>query len=308
MANQLHAPFKPQTLYCTDGGIETDLLFNHKMELPDFSIFPLLQKEDTFSFFRRYWINYLEIASSHKCAMLLETPTWRASKDWINKFGISESEFHKINEKLVSTMKEVSKEYPNTVLGGNIGPRGDGYSASNKMTTEESRSYHAWQIGSLAKSGVQIIAFLTANYKEEALGVALACKDLGIPVIISYTVETNGKLPTDDSLEEAISFVEEGSGSYPLFYGINCAHPSHFMATLKHSTKLTQMIRLVRANSSKKSHQELDEATELDVGDKDELSDLYKELKNLLPRLQIVGGCCGTDSTHIELILEKIHN
>ena len=140
------------------------------------------------------------------------------------------------------------------------------------------------------------------NYAEEASGIARAAREAGMPVALSFTVETDGRLPTGQPLNEAIAQVDSETGAYPAYYMINCAHPTHFDTVLAPESEWINRIGGLRANASRMSHAELDEAEELDAGDPVELGQEYADLKRHLPNLTVLGGCCGTDHRHIEQI------
>jgi homocysteine S-methyltransferase len=151
-----------------------------------------------------------------------------------------------------------------------------------------------------------MVSAITMNYPEEAIGIALAAKDAGMPVVISFTVETDGKLASGATIGEAITAVDLATGATPIYFMINCAHPTHFDNVLPEDEAWLGRIRGVRANASHKSHAELDEATELDDGDPDDLGRRYRALRRSLPRMNVLGGCCGTDHRHIAAIAEAM--
>ena len=208
----------------------------------------------------------------------------------------------------IELLEEIRAEYEdgNTkmVISGCVGPRGDGYNPSDFMTEEEAEGYHKVQIETFSYTNADMVTAITMTYFEEAVGITQAAKSLGMPVVISFTVETDGKLPSGQSLKDAIQKVDEATSNYPAYYMINCAHPTHFENVLVENEPWLQRIRGLRANASTLSHAELDEAEELDDGSPSELSSQYKELRNKLNNLNVLGGCCGTDHRHIEEIIK----
>lgn len=128
-----------------------------------------------------------------------------------------------------------------------------------------------------------------------------AARSAEMPVVISFTVETDGHLPEGSTLADAITTVDAATDAWPP-YGVNCAHPTHFAHLLDRDQEWTQRPRTIRENASRMSHAELDEAEELDSGDPVELAGEYAALRDRLPNLTILGGCCGTDATHVEEI------
>jgi S-methylmethionine-dependent homocysteine/selenocysteine methylase len=299
-------------LYLTDGGLETTLIFRNHIDLPCFAAFDLLKTSEGDDTLRKYFVDYLNIAREYKTGFILESVTWRASPDWMEKLGYPAGAVSDINNKAVRMLLDLRNEYladiESIIVSGCIGPRGDGYNPKITMTVENARQYHLAQAEALADSGIDMITAITMNYVEEAEGIVAAANELNIPVVISFTVETNGRLPTGMSLKDAIEQVDENALVRPVYYMINCAHPAHFTGALNKGLQedWTRRIRGIRANASCKSHAELDESTELDRGDPHELGIAYKHLKETFSQLNIFGGCCGTDEEHVHEIAKAI--
>lgn len=299
-------PQLDDALFTTDGGLETTLIFHDGIDLPYFAAFDLLKDDDGIARLRAYFDRYAAIAREHGLGIVLESPTWRASADWGARLGYDAATLADANRKAIGLLLEVRKawETPDTrvVISGNLGPRGDGYRPDVRMDAAEAEAYHAVQIRTFAETDADMVAAFTLNYVEEAIGVAAAAKAASMPVALSFTVETDGRLPSGDSLEHAIETTDEATAGYPAYYMINCAHPTHFESVLRTGGGWRERIRGLRANASKRSHAELDESTELDTGDPYELAEQYRALRALLPRLNVVGGCCGTDHRHVAAI------
>jgi len=183
-----------------------------------------------------------------------------------------------------------------------IGPRGDGYDPKSFMTEKEAEEYHRPQIETFSKTNADMVGAQTLTYADEAIGIVRAARKFGMPVMISFTVETDGKLPSGESLKGSFTRVDAATGNYPAYYMINCAHPTHFRHVVEPAAAWVKRICAVRANSSTKSHAELNESTVLDEGDPVDLGRQYKELRRIMPNLHILGGCCGTDPRHIDEI------
>ncbi len=302
--------------FMTDGGLETTLVFLHDLDLPEFAAFPLLTTEDGRQSLRSYYRPYLEIAEARGLGMVLDTPTWRANPDWAQLLGYDRAALRAVNTDAAVFVRELAAEQPGltTVINGAIGPRGDGYVVGEAMGSLEAAAYHALQIGALADGGADMITAVTMTYVDEAIGVASAAASIGLPATIGFTVETDGRLPSGEPLRAAISAVDAATGGSPVGYMVNCAHPSHFEHVLVDSDGedaqggggWTDRIRVIRANASRMSHAELDEAPELDRGDLDELAGDYQRLREVLPNLTVVGGCCGTDHEHLDRITRTI--
>jgi S-methylmethionine-dependent homocysteine/selenocysteine methylase len=291
-------------MFVTDGGLETTLVFVDGIELPHFSAIHAQRSADGQAALRRYFRSYADIARDHDAGLILETATWRASRDWGIRLGCSPEELQEANRQAVRMIEEVRDEYETeqmpVVISGCVGPRGDGYIPEDMMNAERAAEYHADQVRTFADAGADLVTAITMNYVHEALGIAEAARQAGIPVAIAFTVETDGKLPTGQSLQMAIEQVDAETSGYPAYYMINCAHPDHFLHVVAGSAPWTRRLRGLRANASRRSHAELNEATELDSGDPEELGRQYAELKGMLPQLNIMGGCCGTDHRHVE--------
>jgi S-methylmethionine-dependent homocysteine/selenocysteine methylase len=293
-------------VFLTDGGIETTLIFDDGFELPDFAAFTLLDQPDGRDALVRYFESYIAVARRDEVGIVLETPTWRASADWAARLGLTVDELDAVNRDAVELLHELRGRYatPETpiVVSGCIGPRGDGYLVESVMSPEEARTYHALQAEAFAAASADLVTAITMTYVDEAIGLTEAARQAGLPVVISFTVETDGTLPSGQSLGEAIEAVDAATDSYPSYYMVNCAHPTHFAHVFEQRPPWSQRVGGVRANASKMSHAELDEAEELDSGDPHELADDYRQLREAVPSLRVVGGCCGTDHRHIDAI------
>ena len=295
-------------LFLSDGGIETTLIFHDGLTLRDFAAFELLNTAEGEAALHKYFGSYAEIAQRNGTGLILETATWRASPDWGKRLGYTAESLAEVNRKAVALLEAIRKQYGSdrtpVVISGCVGPRGDGYVPGKEMTEEEAERYHIEQIATFAATAADMVCAITMNYAEEAAGVARAAKKAGMPVALSFTVETDGRLPTGQTLEDAIEEVERSTSRYPLYYMINCAHPTHFDGVLKRGPRWVDRVKGLRANASRMSHAELNEAPALDVGNPKELGQEYAELKRRLPQLNVMGGCCGTDHRHIEQIAE----
>ncbi len=293
-------------LFLTDGGIETTLIFHQGIDLPLFAAFGLLTDEEGTDALRRYYEPYLELAREQGLGFVLESPTWRASPRWARELGHSAEQLEDLNRRAIALMEELRDRYESgsapIVISGCIGPQDDGYDPMTKLSADEARDYHAVQIATFAGTAADMVTAITMTYADEATGIARAAEQAGLPSAISFTLETDGRLPSGQALPEAIEQVDAETGSAPAYYMINCAHPSHFEAVLEGDAAWAQRIRGLRANASTRSHAELDEADELDEGDPDDLGARYAGLKERLPRLNVLGGCCGTDHRHVAAV------
>lgn len=300
-------PQMQDSFFLTDGGIETTLIFLEGQDLTYFAAFHLLAMPGGEGALRKYFRTYAQLAQRHQCGLVLETATWRASGDWGDKLGYSSVALAEANRKSVRLLEEIRMEYemPLTpiVISGCVGPRGDGYIPGNKMSVEQAQDYHGPQIRTFAGSAADLATAITMNYVEEAIGVARAARNAALPVVISFTVETDGHLPTGQPLGEAIEQVDDTTSGYPAYFMINCAHPTHFSGIVSKEEAWRARVHGLRANASAMSHAELNDAPDLDAGNPVELAQDYAALKRQhLKSLNVFGGCCGTDHRHIEQI------
>ena len=305
-------PTTADNLYLTDSGLETTLVFLDGMELPCFAAFDLLKDTAGTQRLRDYYQLHIDLALEYGLGFVLETVTWRASPDWGEKLGYTEGALRLANHQAVDLVRELHDLYETDetpmIISGNLGPRGDGYIADSIMSVDEAANYHGWQINTLVDAGVDMLTALTLTEPREAIGIVQAASVAGVPAVISFTVETDGRLPNGQSLGSAIEDVDAATGNAPLYYMINCAHPTHFDHALANGETWLERIRGVRANASCKSHAELDASDTLDDGNPEELGGQYHKLREQLPGLNVVGGCCGTDHRHVAAIARACMN
>jgi S-methylmethionine-dependent homocysteine/selenocysteine methylase len=295
-------------LVLTDGGLETTLIFHDGLDLPEFAAFPLLEGEDGRGALRRYYTGYLELARTQGLPFVLDTVTWRANPDWTALLGYDAQALDRVNRDAARFARDLAASYDDVpiVLNGVVGPRGDGYVVDSAMSVDEATDYHLGQVSSFADAGVDQVTAMTMTYVDEAVGIARAAGHAGLPVVLGFTVATDGRLPDGTSLGVAVAEVDRATGGAPAYFMVNCAHPSHFAGVLDQGEAWTERIGSVRANASRASHAELDEAEELDRGDPRELGQDYLALRAALPSLRVVGGCCGTDLEHVTAIADAL--
>ena len=269
-------------LFITDGGLETTLIFHRGLDLPAFAAFDLLKDDEGTEQLRRYYTPYAVLARERGAGLILESPTWRANPDWAAEIGYSLDELDALNRKAIGLMEEIREEHASEhpiVISGCVGPQGDGYSPERMLTPEEAHRYHSTQIETFADTAADMVTAITMTYPEEAIGVTRAAVENGLPVVISFTLETDGRLPSGQALGGAIQQVDDDTQAGPAYYMINCAHPTHFEDVLESGAPWVDRIRGLRANASTKSHAELDEATELDEGDPADLGERHAALR-----------------------------
>jgi S-methylmethionine-dependent homocysteine/selenocysteine methylase len=293
-------------LFLTDGGIETTLIYHDGIDLPYFAAFTLLKDEKGLQALRRYFARHAAIARNAGAGFILESATWRASRDWAEKLGWSLPDLEDANRRAIALLRDIKAEYETPgsrmVVSGCVGPRGDGYDPGTIMSPDEAQAYHSHQVRIFADEEVDMISAITMTNVNEALGVVRAAQDAGLPVVISFTVETDGRLPTGQGLGEAITAIDRATNNGPAYYMVNCAHPSHYERQLLSGEAWVERIGGMRANASRLSHAELDKATELDDGDPAEFGRQFADIRARLKHMNVLGGCCGTDHRHIGAI------
>jgi homocysteine S-methyltransferase len=303
------------TRFVTDGGMETDLIFHHGADLPDFAAFPLLDTAGGRGLLTRYYDGYATIAQRAGAGLMLESATWRANPDWGARLGYSAADLTRVNTAAITLLAGLRERYAATLavgpvlVSGMIGPRSDGYTASGRLDPQEAADYHGPQLEAFAAAGADLATALTLADVPEAIGIVQAARAAGLPVAISFTVETSGRLPSGATIADAITAVDAIAA--PDYYLINCAHPAHIRTGLGQPGTLGQpgagaqpgtwidRIVGIRANASLKSHAELDDAEDLDEGDIAAFAAAQADLTAALPALTILGGCCGTDHRHV---------
>lgn len=296
--------------FLTDGGFETWLFFQKGFEAPQFAAIVLMDDDDARQAMHSYFDGFLTMAARARTGFVLDTNTWRGCTRWGPELNKSSSDMLRLNEDAVSFAKAVRAGWQSRVspivLNGVVGPAGDGYAPGEAPEAGTARDLHQPQIDCLARGGVDMVSAITMTNAGEAIGITRAATDAGLPVVVSFTVETDGRLPTGEPLGEAVNQVDAATGSAPIYYMVNCAHPDHFRDAVQTDENWVSRIGGVRANASRLSHAELDVAETLDDGDPEEFGALHSELVDLLPNLRVVGGCCGTDHRHVGCVSKRL--
>ena len=296
-------------IFLADAGVETDLIFNHGIEIREFAAHTLLPSPQGRAALSRYFEGFLTLANQQNTGFILDTVTWKAHRHWADKLGATVEELRVANEECVRFIADLRARFSGNakpiVLNAVIGPRGDAYKPEAVISMDSAEQYYAQQLGWLATTEIDMVSALTFNQASEAAGLAKAARTVGLPAVISFTVETNGALPNGQSLADAITEVDAATGRYPAYYMVNCAHPDHFGGILL-DAPWTRRICGIRANASRRSHAELDAAPELDAGNPNELAQEYRALADRMPWLNVFGACCGADLRHVTEIARAI--
>ena len=296
-------------LFLTDAGLETDLIFNKGIEIREFAAHTLLSDGAGRDAVGNYLRGFLSLAAGLGVGFVLDSQTWKAHMHWADALHATESELCQANTNSVDFIAGLRAEFTANacpvVLNGLIGPRGDAYSPEAAVAADEAEAYHAMQLGWLARTDVDMVTAMTFTQSTEAIGAVRAATALALPIVVSFTVETDGSLPTGEPIGHAIESVDEATGAATAYFMINCAHPDHFSTALG-DFAWCRRIRGIRCNASRKSHAQLDESEVLDDGDIHELAGQYGNLHKAMPWINVFGGCCGTDLRHVTEIAHTV--
>ena len=296
-------------LFLMDAGLETDIIFNHGVDIPEFAAHTLLPDPKGREVLATYLRGFLGLANTTGAGLILDSQTWKAHMHWAKDLGASDEDLRQANHDSVAFISDLRNEFSANekpiLLSGLIGPRGDAYAPEEAVAADEAERYHAKQIGWLAETDVDMVTALTFTQSDEAIGVVRAAKKAGLPIVVSFTVETDGKLPTGQPLGEAIRAVDDATDRAAAYFMVNCAHPDHFFHVLDDET-WTRRIHGIRCNASRQSHAELDACEVLDDGNPVELGGQYRVIKDRMPWLNVFGGCCGSDLRHVTQIAKAL--
>ncbi len=304
MSRTLDFPLLEQHRFLCYTGMETDLIFNQGVDLPGFASFPLLESDRGRELLTQYYQRLIRIGQAHGIGVFLDTPTWVANENRASALGYTAKQLDRLNAEAVEFVAQL-RDGPTgcpTVLSAQVGPRGDGYTVSEAVNPDEAFEYHSRQIESLATAGAELISAFTLTDPGEAVGIVRAAAQCEIPCLVAFTVETDGALPSGDSIFTAIDRVDTETDGGPCCYLINCAHPDHFSNRLT-SEDWIKRVRGVVVNASRCSHAELDEAETLDPV---ELGRLVGDIAYRFPHFRVFGGCCGTDARHMNCIAQQV--
>lgn len=296
-------PHQGDKRFLVYAGTGTDLIFNHGLELPGFASFPLLEEPRTRAVLAGQMHALAEFAGASGMGCILDAPTWMANADRAAPLGYDAGRLDAVNRDAVALMEEVRQSAcrDDVLVSACIGPRVDPYAAIPPMPADEARRYHRAQLSVLAETSVDLVTAYTFNRETEAAGCILAAGDVGLPIVMSLVVETDGRLADGTGLVEAIERIDAATDRNALFFMVNCAHPTHFADALHAHPRLMGAV----ANASACSHEELDEAEVLDEGDPPQLGREMAEIVRRNPSIRVIGGCCGTDMRHLKCMARE---
>ena len=305
------APQAEGKLYLTEGGQETEVMYRFGHELPEFAMYPLLDRPEAMAALTGMYQRYLEVAARNGFSVLMGGLDYRASPDWGAKLGYSPEELAQAQLRCIDFLRTVAEPFrariPEILISGVAGPRGDAYSLNATITADAAEDYHLVQLRTLAQAGVDLVTAMTFNSVPEAIGVARAAARVDLPLIVCFMLDSgSSRLKSGPTLREAIETVDREAGeAKPDCYGVNCSHPLEFMPALEPG-RWIERVRMLRPNASTMDKVELCQIGHLEEGDADELGRLMGELASRYPHIDVWGGCCGTWHTHLEQIARRV--
>lgn len=301
----------PDVRYLTEGGQETELMYVHGHELPEFAMYPLLDDPRAVADLEDMYTRYLEVAARHGLVPLMGGLDYRASPDWASKLGISPERLAELQLRSIDFLRDVARPFgdrlPRILVAGMVGPRGDAYGRDHAITADEAEAYHATQLATLRRAEVDLVSAMTFNNVPEAVGVARAAAAAGLPLCVSFMVDPAGRLTTGPTLREAIEAVDaQAGGARPDFYGINCSHPAEFDPALVPGGPWLERVRSLRPNAVLADKQKLCAIGHLEAGDPEALGAHMGALAQRLPHVDVWGGCCGTWDAHLDAVARQL--
>lgn len=296
--------------YLTEGGQETEIQYRHGHDLPEFAMYPLLENEAAMADLKAMYARVLDAAAEHDFVAMISGLDYRASPDWGEKLGYSRESLSDALLQSIAFLRDVARPYEGQIsqimCGGMVGPRGDAYALNRTITAEEAEDYHSVQLEVLKRANVDFVSAVTFNNIPEAVGVARAGARLGVPLNVSFTLDSNHRLQSGPSLKEAIESVDAQAGdAKPDYYGINCSHPLEFEPALEPGDWMLR-VRSLRPNASAKDKIDLCKIGHIEDGDPVDLGQRMGGLARRYPHIDVWGGCCGTWAPHLNEIARNV--
>jgi S-methylmethionine-dependent homocysteine/selenocysteine methylase len=252
------------------------------------------------------WSEYAQIAHRHGLPLLATTPTRRANRERVSASRFDQS-IIRDNVALLRGLQEQSSA--EVYAGGLMGCRGDAYRPTDVLSAAEARSFHAWQADLFAAAGADFLFAGIMPALPEAVGMARAMSDTGLPYIISFMIRHDGRLPDGTTIHDAIQAIDVAVDARPECYMANCVHPAVLYEALSQPFNSTGLVAErfsgVQANASRLAPEELDDACDLESSDAVLLAEDMIRLRDDM-QLRVFGGCCGTDGGHLEEIARRL--
>lgn len=303
-------PRRDGVFYLAEGGQETEIMYKFGHDLPHFAMFTLLDQPAAVADMRAMYRRYLDTAARHGFNALMGGLDYRASPDWAGLLGYTRSDLRDMQLRSVDFLREAAQPYAGQIreilIVGTVGPRGDAYSLNQVITADEAEDYHSAQLETLRDAKVDLVSALTFNNTPEAVGVARAAASFGLPLSVSFALDSDHRLMSGPTLREVIETVDREAGeARPAYFGVNCSHPLEFTPALE-SGEWIRRIRMLRPNAVSMEKTQLCRLGHLESGDPDELGRQMGELAARYPHIDIWGGCCGTWDAHLDRIAENV--
>ncbi len=272
---------------------------------PDIAHAGLIYTRDSRVILENAYKAYLDVGQKYDLPMVTTTATWRASKQRLAQSGFKD---RSVNQDNVRFLMDLCGSYKNNemLVGGNIGPMGDAYRPDQALSRHTAREFHRQQIDSLVEARPDFLQASTLPAFTEAAGIADAMADTGMCYILSFVILENGSLLDGTPLSTAISNIDDTVSRAPIGYAINCVHPDTACSGLKAEISgLKNRIIGFFGNTSARTPEELDGLAALETEDPELFSCSIENLTRQFS-IPVVGGCCGTDHTHIEFIAARL--
>ena len=253
---------------------------------------------------------YLDIGHKYNLPLVLSTPTWRASRERIEKAGYAKMDVNADNFRFLDAIRKSYGEYAGKiVISGLLSCRGDAYNQSEALTANDAHAFHAWQANRLAEAGVDFLLAATLPAFSEAAGLARALAATGKPYIISFLTRSEGTMLDGTPLKDVISKIDTDVNPKPIAYMVNCTHTSFFKSAMMHAAHSSATVRKriagLFANTAALKPEELDNSEELVEEDPQTFGKSVAGLHTELG-MKILGGCCGTDDRHIDSLAKRL--
>ena len=302
-------PHEPGRIFLTEGGIETEIMYKWGHDLPEFAMYPLLDRPAAMADMRRMYRAFLDTAAKQQTAVLMGGLDYRASPDWGSLLGYSADGLAEANLASIAFLRDLAEEYADDIetilIQGFVGPRGDAYQRNVVMGADEAEDYHSVQLATLCEAGVDLAWAFTFNDENEAIGAARAARAADVPLAVSFTLTNQARVHSGSTLEAAVESVDAATEGSVEFFGINCSHPLEFGPALTKGG-WTDRLRSLRPNASSMEKIALCQLGHLEEGDPADLAARMGDLAGRYPKIDIWGGCCGTGATHLDLIAAAV--
>ena len=252
------------------------------------------------------WQEYINIAKKYGLPFLATTPTRRANKERVEQ---ADYNFSIVIDNVKFLRKIRQQSNLEMYVGGLMGCKGDAYTGENALSESDARAFHKWQADLFRAAEADFLYAGIMPTLPEATGMAQAMSDTGLPYIISFTIQKDGKLIDGTTISKAIATIDNSVDEKPICYMTNCVHPSIVYEALSQPFNQNNLVRNrflgIQANTSPLSYSELDESLDLKCSDPIQFAEDMLKLRDI-SNIKIFGGCCGTDNRHMEQVANRL--